>query len=457
MSPVERARLGLAIVCLGALVGPLDTTVNTAFPVITKAFSLPLRDIQWVVIPFVVAQSALALVFGHLGDRLGHRRIFALGLIASALAHAAVALAPDYPTLVAMRAAQGAAVGITLSCAPALATLLFPPEQKARVLAAYAAATSLGMALGPWLGGLLLDAFDWPSVYWFRVPLALAALALLPLAPRTPMPRPASTHAAHRFDWAGALGLPAVMTCLALAIAELTRPGAGAGTGLALLAAGLAGGVWFVRHENRTAHPVLRMAPFRSVRFSALQAAAVAVSLAGFANLLLLPYVFTREAGVSIAAAGLLLSAYPGGSVVGSLASSPITRRWPARRTMVVGLAGAAVGLLLTAGLLVGAPMPAFLVLGMFACGFGQGLFTVGYMDATTSMLPVEERGVAGSLVNVTRLLGVVLGATGIGWLQGLTGASWLSFALLGGGLAVFAAAFAVAMGHAQRRSTHLS
>ena len=124
---------------------------------------------------------------------------------------------------------------------------------------------------------------------------------------------------------------------------------------------------------------------------------------------------------------------------------------------MVVGLAGAAAGLLLTAGLLVGQPAPALLVLGMFACGFGQGLFTVGYMDATTSMLPVEERGVAGSLVNVTRLLGVVLGATGIGWLQGLTGASWLSFALLGGGLAVFAAAFGVAMGHAQRRSTHFS
>ncbi len=448
MPSAERARLGLAIVCLGMLVGPLDTTVNTAFPVITRAFSLPLRDIQWVVIPFVVAQSAFALVFGHLGDRLGHRRIFAFGLIASALTHAAVALAPDYPIMVAMRAAQGAAVGITLSCAPALVTLMFVPEAKGRVLAAYAAASSLGMAVGPWLGGLLLDVFDWPSVYWFRVPLALAALALLPLAPHTPLPRApgaqsASAQGDSGFDWAGAAGLPAVMACLALALAELTRPDAGAATGLALLAAGAAGTVWFVRHENRAAHPVLRIAPFRSLPFSALQAGSVAVSLAGFANLLLLPYVFTQEAGVSIATAGLLLSTYPGGSVVGSLVLGRLAHRWPVRSAMVVGLGGSAAGLLLTAALLAGPPVPMLLALGMFICGFGQGLFTVAYMDATTSMLPVEERGVAGSLVNVTRLLGVVLGATLIGWLREMTGHSGISFAIVGGALAAFTLIFA--------------
>lgn len=457
MPSAERARLGLAIVCLGMLVGPLDTTVNTAFPVITRAFSLPLRDIQWVVIPFVVAQSAFALVFGHLGDRLGHRRIFAFGLVASALTHAAVALAPDYPTMVAMRAAQGAAVGITLSCAPALVTLMFVPEAKGRVLAAYAAASSLGMAVGPWLGGLLLDVFDWPSVYWFRVPLALAALALLPLAPHTPLPRapgarPASAQGDSRFDWPGAIGLPAVMACLALALAELTRPDAGAATGLALLAAGAAGTVWFVRHESRATHPVLRIAPFRSLPFSALQAGSVAVSLAGFANLLLLPYVFTQEAGVSIATAGLLLSAYPGGSVVGSLVLGRLAHRWSARSAMIVGLGGSAAGLLLTAVLLAGPPVPMLLALGMFACGFGQGLFTVAYMDATTSMLPVEERGIAGSLVNVTRLLGVVLGATLIGWLRETTGNSGISFAIVGGALAAFTLVFA----SLQRRSSEL-
>ncbi|MFP5462129.1 MAG: MFS transporter [Gammaproteobacteria bacterium] len=458
MTPADRARLGLAIVLLGVLVGPLDTTVNTAFPVITEAFSLPLRDIQWVVIPFVVAQSAASLVFGHLGDRLGHRRVFALGLAASALAHAAAAMAPDYPTLVAMRGLQGAAVGIAVACAPALATLLFPAERKAAVLALYAAVFSLGMALGPWLGGLLLAA-GWPAVFWFRVPLSLLALALMPLLPPGALlpqatsaapgakaggaPATARQREAGRaaFDWPGALGLPAVFFCLALGIAESTRPGAGA-SGPLLLLLGIAGAVLFARHESRAAHPVLRMTPFRSLRFSGLQAASVAVSFACFANLLLLPYVLTREAGLSIAATGLLLSAYPAGSVIGSLLFGRVARRWPASLAMAIGLGVASGGLLLLAGLLSWWPLPSLMVVGMLASGIGQGIFGVGYMDATTSMLPLEERGVAGSLVNVTRLLGVVLGATLIGWLQGRTGHSGASFGIVGGGLAVFALAF---------------
>jgi len=116
------------------------------------------------------------------------------------------------------------------------------------------------------------------------------------------------------------------------------------------------------------------------------------------------------------------------------------------------GLAGAALGLLLTAVILFAWPVPWLLGLSMLASGIGQGLFQVGYMEATTTMLPIEERGVAGSLISVTRLLGIVFGATGIGWLQGVTADYAASFAVLGGGLALFAAAFAVGDRRAQRR-----
>jgi MFS family permease len=441
MTSGHRARLGLAIVCLGALVAPLDTTVNTAFPVITAAFGLPARDVQWVVIAFVIAQSSLALVFGHLGDRFGHRRVFAIGLAASVLAHAAVALAPDFPSLVGARVLQGMAVGIAVSCAPALATLLYPPADKARVLALYTAAVSMAMAVGPLLGGLLIEAFGWPGVFWFRVPLSLAALLLVPLLPV--VSRPAGGRG-EGFDWAGALGLAAVLTCVVLALTELTRPGALRPQALPLLALGVGGALLFVRHESRIAHPVLRMTPFRSRRFSGIQAASVAINLACFGNLLLLPYVLSGGTGASIAAAGLLLSTYPGGAVLGSLLAGRLARGWPQARLMATGLGVAAAGLLLTAAILATSPVPLLLTLGMAASGVGLGLFQVGYMDATTTLLPIEERGVAGSLVSVTRLLGIVLGATGIGWLQGLTGRYGLSFLVLGGGLALFAAAFAV-------------
>jgi len=484
MTASTRARLALLVVCLGSLVAPLDTMLNTAFPVITGAFGLPLRDLQWLVIPFVLAQSSMALVFGHLGDRLGHRRVFAIGLAASVLAHLAVALAPDYPTLAWLRVLQGAAVGVAVACAPALATLLFPPAEKARALAWYAASFSLATAVGPWVGGLLLQAFGWPAVFWSRAPVALAALLLLPLVPRLAAPgsvpaagygpdyAPGSRSAPRSgagtdgvgqgFDWIGAFGLTAVLACLVLSLAEFTRPEGVRPQAFVLLALGLGGAALFARHESRVAHPVLRVEAFRSLRFSGVQAASVIVNLACFGNLMLIPYVLTRDAGASIAAAGLLLSGYPTGSVLGSLLAGRMIQRlgwgsqagqaWPAR-LMAGGLAGAALGLLLTSAILYAGPVPWLLGLSMLASGIGQGLFQVGYMEATTTMLPIEERGVAGSLVSVTRLLGIVLGATGIGWLQGLTQDYAASFVALGAGLGLFAAAFAAGDRRARRRS----
>ena len=440
-----RQRLALAVVCLGSLLSPLDTTVNTAFPVITAAFALPLRDIQWVVIAYVLAMSSFALVFGHLGDRIGHRRIFAMGLAASVLAHAAVALAPDFPTLVAMRAVQGAAAGIAVSCAPAIATLLYPAADKARVLALYIAVGNVAMAAGPWLGGLLLQAFGWPGVFWFRTPLALAALLLLPLLPaRQRGVGQASQTGTARFDWVGAIGLSALLTSLMLGLAELSRPDASLWLALALLAGGVGATLLWVRHESRADHPVLRMAPFRSARFSGTQAASVLINLACFANLLLLPYELTRAAGGSLASAGLMLSMYPGGSVLGSLVAGRLAGRWSSSRLMTMGWLVAAAGLLLTGGLLSTGSAPAALILGMLASGLGLGMFQVGYMEATTSLLPIDERGVAGSLVSVTRLLGILLGATGIHWLQGLTQNHANTFKVLGIALLALAMLFAL-------------
>jgi MFS family permease len=370
-----------------------------------------------------------------------------------------VALAPDYPTLVAMRIVQGAAVGMAVSCAPALATLMFPAASKARVLAIFVAVNSLAMAVAPALGGLLLAAFGWPGVYWFRVPLALLALALVPLLPGRTMPAdgsPASQpgpsavaggsalvgSARPRFDWAGAVGLTLVLATTVLGLTELARPGAAPAHALPLLIAGLAGAVWWIRHEASCAHPVLRMAPFRSRRFAVIQAGSVVVNLACFANLLLLPYVLTREPDTSIALAGVLLACYPLGSVLGSVLAGRLGPRLPAARAMAAGLLGAAAGLSLTAVMLAIWPAPLALALTMLASGLGLGLYQVGYMDQTTSLLPVHERGVAGSLVSVTRLLGILLGATGISWLHGLSGNHAISFGLLAAGLGLFALAF---------------
>ena len=123
MARFSRPAVGLLIVGLGSLAAPLDTAVNIAFPSITRAFDLQVADIRWVVIAYVLTYASLMLAFGRLGDLLGYRRIFQIGLLVSALGFAACAAAPTYPLLLLGRMLQGVGIALTLSCAPGVGHL----------------------------------------------------------------------------------------------------------------------------------------------------------------------------------------------------------------------------------------------------------------------------------------------------------------------------------------------
>ncbi len=401
--------VGLILVCAGALVGPLDTAVNVAFPAITSAFGLALRDIQWIVIAFVIAQSGVTLVFGRLGDLYGHRRIFAVGMAACALAHLAAGFAPDYGWLVALRILQGVAVGLAVACGPALATLLFPPRDKRRILAIYVTTFSLGLALGPLLGGALIQWLGWPGVFWFRVPLALLVFVLLPLladarAPSSPEPR---------VDRATLRAAPA--------------------------AEGGAGPEGAVRHGGSAGRlpRMLRLAPLRSPGFVDVQVASIVVNFACFSILLLVPYALANWPGQSMTASGVLLAFFPGGSLLGGLLAGRAAQRLSSATMVRAGLLLAALGLLITA-LFLPTGSAAALGLAVSVTGLGVGLFQVGYMDETTSMLSPEDRGLAGGLVTVTRLLGIVLGVTLISALYESLGSFETTIATMGAGLSAF-------------------
>ena len=164
------------------------------------------------VIAYVLTYASLMLIFGKLGDLLGYRRIFQLGLLVSAAGFAACSLAPSYPLLLLGRILQGIGIALTLSCAPALATSLFDEAERTRALGAYAAITAAGSAIGPLVGGFLVERWDWNAVFWFRAPLVLVALALSGLIPTAPR-----RGSARGFDAVGAVLLVAWMCALLLA------------------------------------------------------------------------------------------------------------------------------------------------------------------------------------------------------------------------------------------------
>ncbi|HUJ97286.1 MAG TPA: MFS transporter [Stellaceae bacterium] len=423
------------LIGLGTAIVPLDSAVNIAFPAITRAFGLPLPAIQWLVVAYVLTYAGLLLAMGRIGDLAGHLIVFRAGLAWSALALAACALAPSYPLLLAARVAQGIGSALVLACGPALLTQLYRDSDRTRALGHYTMLFALSAALGPLLGGVLVACWGWPAVYWFRVPIALAALLL----PRQAAPAPRGGFDRAAFDLAGAVLLALALAALILAIDRLRE--AAAVEAAALLLAAILAFAGFFRRQRRAAQPIIDVAVFRAPGFALVNLGSVLVNLASFAVLLLVPYELARIAALPDTLAGGVLAASGLGTVVGSPLGAALARRSGASAVTALGAVLAAAGLALVA--LGGTASLAILLLGLALQGLGLGLFQVAYMDIVTGTIAPGARGVAGSLALLTRTVGLVLGAS----LLSLAYAAFASAALAGGSTsrAAFIAGFRLA------------
>jgi MFS family permease len=341
------------LIGLGTGIVPLDSAVNIAFPAITRAFGGPLQSIQWLVIAYVLTYASLLLAVGRIGDLVSYAAVFRLGLAWSAVALLLCALASTYPMLLWARVGQGIGAALVLACGPALLTGLYPEGERAHALGLYAMMFALGAALGPIIGGALIEVWGWPAVFWFRAPIAGIAALLLPALPR----QPRASEVRAFVDLRAALLL------------------------------------------------------FRSLSFALINLGSVLVNLAGFAVLLLVPYYLVRIGGLSDALAGFVLATWAVGTVAGSPLGARLVRRAGARRVATAGALLASAGLALIAtGDADGALCR--LIPSLVLQGFGLGLFQVAYLDLVTGTIAPSARGVAGGLAMLTRVLGFLIGAS---------------------------------------------
>ena len=426
---------------LGISAGPLDTSVNIAFPAITAAFGKDIPAIQWVIICNVLTYASLMPGLGRLADIVGHKRVFVTGLLWSAIALVLCALAPTFGWLLAARVLQGAGIAFLLSCGPALATLSFPERDRSRILGWYTTGFAAALMLGPMIGGALVDLWGWPAVYWFRVPLVLLAAVLVTLL----VPDPGHATPDQPFDVRGALGLGATLAAALLALNQGHRFGGAAF--LVIVGAAAFVGTRFVRHELRTLHPVIDVRLFGNPAFAAANAAHVLMNAGAFMVYLLTPYYLIRIMGTDTALAGLYLAASPLGMIAASPVAGRVLRHTGSLRLGIVGLAllGAALCAvaLLPAGAGAGA-VALFAVLLVHGCG--QGLSQVASIDFVMGSIPRGRQGVAGSLNMVTRTVGVVtVASTGMMLFAALGGEAGGSEAFLYAYRITFLAAAAAA------------
>ncbi len=394
---------GLAASALLAALG--TSSANVALPRLAEAFGVGFGAVQWVVLAYLLAVTATVAIAGRLGDGLGRRRVLLAGLALFGLASLAAGLAPTLGALIAARAVQ--ALGAAAMMALAMASLgdAVPKAQIGRAMGLLGTMSALGTAAGPLLGGALLGAAGWPAIFWMNAP--LAGLAFWLVARHLPQDRPAVQEG---FDLGGALLLALALASLASGLTP-GRPGA---TRLALLLAGVAGVVLFLRVEARAAAPLIRPALLRDVALRARLGTSALIAAVMMATLVVGPFHLGAALGLEAAMIGGVMAVGPAMVGLGGVPAGRLVDRIGAGRATAAGL-GAMLGG--CAGLALAPP-----ALGLAGYVAPLVLLTAGYALAQTANnsavmtgVGAERRGSVSGLLNLARNLGLVSGAAVLG------------------------------------------
>jgi EmrB/QacA subfamily drug resistance transporter len=381
------------------------TVVNTALPAIQRDLGASFTDLQWVIDAYTLSLAALVLTAGSLADRLGRRRVFAVGLAVFSIASFLAALSPDPTFLNVARAVQGIGGAIMFAVSLALVAQEFPSgPERGMAMGIYGATIGIAVAIGPLVGGLLTDGLGWQSVFLLNVPIGVAAIFVTywkVAESRDPN--------ATRIDWAG---LATASTALFLLVLALLR-GNDEGWGSPLIVSLLSGaGVLlasFLAIERRVAEPMLPLGLFRRHAFTGVQLAAFAVSGSMFALFLYLTLYLQSFLGFSPTEAGLRYLPITVGAFFIAPISGMALARVQARYLMSGGLALTAVGLLLMSGLSMTSEWTAFLA-GFIVSGIGVGLLNPVIADVALSVVPKERSGMAAGINDTFRQVGVAVG-----------------------------------------------
>lgn len=413
-----RGRLALAASILGSGMAFLDSTaVNVALPAIEAELDTGFAGLQWIINAYLLALAALVLPCGALGDRLGRRRIFLIGLVWFGAASALCGAAPSGATLIAARAIQGIGAALLVPASLAMVQGAFVPEDRGPAIGAWSGFSGLSTIIGPLLGGWFVDAVSWRLVFLINPVLALVtALLAWRWVPESKDARP------RRLDPAGTLAAAIALGGVVFALIEgpelgWTHP-AIIGSG----AAGLLGSAGFLIAEQRAADPMLPLAFFRRRRFAGVTAATVPVYFALGGVMFLLTLQLQRVLGYSALMAGASLAPVTLMLLVLSPPAGRLASRVGPRLPLTVGPLIAAAGVAAMSIIDAEASYVRHVLPGVLVFGLGLGL-TVAPLTAT-AMAALEDAhaGLASGVSNAVTRAAQLLAISTLPLLAGLSG-----------------------------------
>jgi len=404
-------RWALASLSLSMLLSSLDTSIaNVALPTLAKSFAASFQAVQWVVIANLLAITSLIVSVGRLGDIIGRRRLLLAGIVLFTAASALSGAAPTLWLLIAARAVQGLGGAIMMALTMAIVGETVPKAQTGRAMGMLGTMSAVGTALGPTLGGVLIAGFGWRSIFLVNVPLGI--LTFLLGMRYLPVDHRGSAAERDGFDTVGTLLL--ALTLAAYALAVTIGRGSFGSLNMALLLAAACGFGLFVVAEAKVTTPLIRLAVFSDWGLSGNLAMSALVATVVTTTLVVGPFYLSLALGLNAAMIGVVLSAGPLVAALTAVPAGRLADRFGAQTMTVVGLvvmmAGSFVLSLLPATQgITGFIAPIVVITG------GYSLFQTANNTAVMTGIRPDQRGVISGMLNLSRNLGRLTGASVMG------------------------------------------
>jgi EmrB/QacA subfamily drug resistance transporter len=407
----QRRYLVLAICCLSLFIVGMDSTiVNVALPSIGRDFNAPVSGLQWTIDAYLLVIASLLMLSGSTADRVGRRRVFQVGLVVFTLGSLACSLAPSLGWLIAFRALQAIGGSMLNPVAMSIVTNTFTdPRERAQAIGLWGSTFGMSMALGPVIGGALVDSVGWRGVFWVNIPIGVAAVILTALY--VPESRAARSR---RPDPVGQSLVVVLLGTLSYGIIEGPSYGWGSAHILVCFAVAIAALAMFLWYEPRRDEPLVDLRFFRSIPFSGAAVTAVSAMMALGGFLFLMTLYLQDVRGYRPIIAGLFLLPM----AAAMAASAPLAGRMIGARgtriPLVIAGAGLIAGGLLLTQLTDSSPVWYILVSGLVV-GVGMGWVNAPITNNAVSGMPRSQAGVASGIASTSRQIGSSLGVAIMG------------------------------------------
>jgi EmrB/QacA subfamily drug resistance transporter len=411
-APIDYSRKWyvMTAVAMGTFLATIDgSIVNVALPTLTRAFDTQFSTVQWVVLAYLLTVTTLMLSVGRLADMRGKKPIYTVGFAIFTLGSVLCGLSPSIYWLIALRVLQGVGAAMTMALGMAIVTESFPPSERGKALGIIGAMVSLGIVVGPTLGGFIIDALSWRWVFFVNFPVGI--LGILMVWRFVPAVKPPG---GQRFDLVGAATLFIALLALLLGLTVGQESGFAEPKVLALFSVAAVFTTLFVVVELRTDQPMIDLRLFKNRLFSVSLTTGYLIFVCIAGTIILMPFYLENVLGYEIRQVGLMLAIVPIGLGVTAPISGSLSDRFGTRPITVIGLAVLLVGFF-AVSTLDEDTMALGYVLRFLPIGIGVGMFQSPNNSAIMGTAPRERLGIASGMLAVTRTLGQTTGIAVLG------------------------------------------